>query len=97
MITSKPTVHLNGSDAETLRDLYWDAAQTLRVALDELRAAAPHERDYYVQNSPTAYAAARAEHVERVLKLQNVLQDLEALEAHVQAQLNDRNRQRRSR
>jgi hypothetical protein len=77
---TKPTVHLNGSGREALRRQYQAAYLTLGPAIEALRQATPHGRDYYPQdggriNGP-AYQAARAEHAERLNRLETVQQEL---------------------
>jgi hypothetical protein len=75
-----PTVHLNGTGREGLRRQYQAAYLALAPAIEALRQATPHGRDYYPQdggqiNGP-AYQAARAEHVERLHRLEAVQEEL---------------------
>jgi hypothetical protein len=78
-----PTVHLNGTGRESLRQQYQAAYLTLAPAIAALQQTTPHGRDYYPQddgqiNGP-AYQAARAEHAERIHRLETVQQELLAL------------------
>ena len=74
-----PTVHLNGTSAASLVEGYCNAAFGLRNAIDIICAsAAPNARDFYVQG-PDAYAKAAEEHRMRILKLREVLTELEQL------------------
>jgi hypothetical protein len=77
----KPTIHLNGTSAESLLDLYVEAGQRLNAALVALCEAYPNQRDYYVQ-APSAFADAKREHDQRVTCLRGVLPDLQALAEH---------------
>lgn len=91
-----PTIHLNGSGAESLREGYIDAYQAVEAAIQAVMAAAPHGRDYYVQPGD-AYEAARAEHVSRLARLLTVKDELEALALAVSRQQRERDERRVSR
>jgi hypothetical protein len=56
-----PTVHMNGTAGEVLRDQYAAAVEALRKAIDAVCDAGPNARDYYVQG-PDAGLAAQREH-----------------------------------
>jgi hypothetical protein len=84
-----PTVHLNGSSGDVLRDQYTDAAQSVRQAIDKLCDAAPNARDYYVQG-PDAALAAQREHEARVTALKRVCDELMAIAEGVQDQIDER-------
>jgi hypothetical protein len=73
-----PTIHLNGSDGETLLAQYLAALKALQAAAAAHDAASPNARDYYVQG-PDAYAAAREEHVNRAQRLASITAELEAI------------------
>jgi hypothetical protein len=80
-----PTVHLNGTDKESLLLGYRTALTALNLAIETVQDTAPHGRDYYVQvNHPIQIALA--EHYARLEKLQRVLQEIEALAIHVSDQ-----------
>ena len=70
-----PTVHLNGTDAVSLRESYEEAAATLSDALRSVERSAPNARDYYVQGDG-AFAKARAEHESRVSRVKAVLEEV---------------------
>jgi hypothetical protein len=84
----KPTIHLNGTDAQSLFDGYYEALQAVQTAQAKLMRAAPHGRDYYVQE-PTpgigkdAINEALDEHLQRLQWLENIERDLERLAHHV--------------
>lgn len=68
-----PTVHLNGSSADTLAGDYTTALEALRAAQGALATTAPNKRDYYVRaDGDAAFDAARHEHLRRVEALQDV-------------------------
>jgi len=72
---SCPVVHLNGSGFENLKNQYHAAYVAIQEAEEVLRGSAPHSRDFYVlENGPERFAAASAEHVERLTKLR-IIQD----------------------
>ena len=77
-----PTVHLNGTSKESLLARYVEATDAVRSAIEMLCEAAPNGRDYYLQG-PEVYQVAAAEHDLRVLKLRDVMNDLEDLAQHV--------------
>lgn len=78
---TKPTIHLNGSSAETLAEGYALAESELRKGLEALQATAPHGRDYYV--APGALEKAETEHHERLARIQSVIEELKELRRHV--------------
>jgi hypothetical protein len=77
----KPLIHLNGTSAATLLNLYSEASLDLTRGLNALYAAAPNARDYY--HEPGAYNEARREHQDRVERVQSVIQELAELTEHV--------------
>lgn len=78
----KPTIHMNGTSAEQLADGYAEAARKLRDAQDALQAINPNGRDYYPQGDG-AIAIAIQEQRDRIIKIQEVINDIEALMEHV--------------
>lgn len=70
-MTTLPTIHLNGSSRHHLVETYHAALLTLREAIDSVRRTEPNARDYYVTGEQS-YAAAQAEHLERLRKLEAV-------------------------
>jgi len=82
-VTVYPTLHLNGTWADTLIADLEVALRAVREAQRALHLAAPHSRDYYVSPVEHASAVAAKEHLARVEKLHSVAVDLESLLAHV--------------
>ena len=91
-----PTIHLNGTAGEVLRDQYAAAAEAVRKAIDAVCEAGPNARDYYVQG-PDAPLAAQREHEARVKALKGVRDDLAAIVEGLQDQLDERDAARRPR
>lgn len=77
-----PTIHLNGSDGATLRQGIFEAELALQTAVGKLYDCAPHGRDYYPQGN-AAYSKASREHMERINKLNEVLQELTYIRHHI--------------
>lgn len=79
-----PQININGTQRSDLLELYFDAKRALTHAIDALNAAAPHGRDYqtYPAGDQIFYAAQR-EHTERVLKVRQVLAEIETLAEHI--------------
>jgi hypothetical protein len=77
---TEPTVHLNGTGREALRRQYQAAYLTLAPAIEALQQTTPHGRDDYPQDggriNGAVYQAARAEHAERLSRLEAVQQEL---------------------
>ena len=92
----KPTIHLNGSSAQSLFDGYRNALDKVTEAIEALQACAPHGRDYYVQDGPAAIPGIGAtneainEHRLRFEMLNAVRRDLEKLALHVMEQGGDK-------
>lgn len=80
-----PTIHLNGTSADSLLEGWNEAYIEISEALRKLALVAPNGRDYYVQE-PGALQVAQDEHFARMQKLQDVLKDLEALSENVLSQ-----------
>ena len=91
-----PTVHLNGTAGEVLRDQYAAAAAAVRKAIDSLCDAGPNARDYYVQG-PDAGLAAQREHEARVASLKRVRDELAAIREGIQDQIDAKDASRRGR
>ena len=85
-----PSIHLNGTSKASLIKQYSDAMAALHIAISALQNAAPHTRDYYLQdtekpgNEKTITVALR-EHYARVDRLQSVLNELNTIATTVDA------------
>jgi len=77
-----PTVHINGSSRDSLLEDYMAAMDSIRLAMKAVQAAAPHPRDYYVQSNMSAHLA-RDEHVTRLARLRETLDELNTIAEHV--------------
>lgn len=91
-----PTVHLNGTAGEVLRDRHTTAVEALRKAIDAVCDAGPNARDYYVQG-PDAALAAQREHEARLASLKRVRDDLASIAEGIQDQIDAKEASRRSR
>ena len=67
----KPTIHLNGSSAKSLREEYLNAYYALNQAIDAIHKIDVNGRDYYPQG-PDAATQARDEHMERIKAVSKV-------------------------
>lgn len=82
----KPTIHLNGTSAQSLANQYGHAREKLREAMEALAHIDVHGRDYYVQG-PRVYRLAAEEHSKRYLALSAILDELLEIEIHVSESL----------
>jgi hypothetical protein len=73
-----PHIHINGTDAETLRDNYLKAMNAASALIDALRDCAPNGRDYYTISSDAA-SVAMTEHLARQRMADTVYRELQAL------------------
>lgn len=76
-----PTIHLNGTGADSLKKEYRSARRAIGAAIDALAAATCNARDFYPQE-PGAWQRARAERQEAFRLLQLVSDYAEIWEAH---------------
>lgn len=74
-----PTIHLNGTSGPVLIEQNRAARVALRTALDVLQEARPHGRDYYTQ-AAGAYERAKDEHLDRMRRLESIIDELEEIE-----------------
>lgn len=79
-----PTIHMNGTSAEELRDGYAAACDALNTALEALQAARPNRRDYHTR-APEVWAAASKEHERRMHRLADTKHELITLHEHCAA------------
>lgn len=88
-----PTVNLNGTGVDDLLQQLRDAVEAVDAATTAVVKATPHGRDYQVGEA--RYEVARAEHVLRLVKLEEIHTELTAIFSNVYQQKYDRERQRR--
>lgn len=86
-----PTVHLNGTAKTDLLEQLWAASCAVLNAIEQLQAASPNARDYYVQPAGT-YEVAVDQHERRARKLHDVAQELAEISERVADQHDNRNR-----
>jgi hypothetical protein len=82
-----PTIHLNGTSKERLleaiNDAYWKIGEAQRA----LAETTPNGRDYYTpQRDYDRLAKATNEHYARMLKLADILKELEELAEGIDTQ-----------
>lgn len=87
-----PTIHLNGTGGPALFEQMKTAVAAAASALEAHSAAAPHGRDYYVQN-PNAWGAAYAQWEARQRKLWDVHSELEHLMHQIYDALSEKDRE----
>ena len=73
-----PTVHMNGTSKAQLVDDLMDARYKIDIAMAALCKASPNSRDYYTQG-PQAFSKAQEEHAARVVRLNDVAEELYAI------------------
>lgn len=80
-----PTIHLNGTSKDGLRDRLVEAAESVRDAIRAVKQTEPHSRDYYVKidDGVALYRQATLEHSSRLWRLNEVLRELEDLAQHI--------------
>jgi hypothetical protein len=88
-----PTINLNGTGADDLIQQLREAIDAVDSAQEALHKATPHGRDYQV--GPARYEVARAEHVLRLTKLEEVSTELRVIFANVYQQQSEREARRR--
>lgn len=86
-----PTIHLNGTDPQTLHDAYSAAYEAVRAATTALDAIPVNARDYYPQGGRAATDAYR-EHSERIQQLVTLAENLHQIISHIDAEMDARRR-----
>jgi hypothetical protein len=84
----KPTIHINGTDAQSLFDGYYAALKAVQGAHKALAECAPNGRDYYTQlhtplHPKDPVGEAMDEHRQRLAWLESIEHDLDALVTHI--------------
>jgi hypothetical protein len=83
-MTALPTIHINGTGAETLRAEYQSLFEALQAAEARLLAATCNGRDFYPQG-PGAYYVARDERKRLLAKLWEIMDYAAAWHDHASA------------
>lgn len=78
---TRPTIHLNGTSAEELFEQVCNVLRDLRSARAVMAAAAPHGRDYPINDY--SFIHANSEHTDRLLRLGSIIREYEALAEHI--------------
>jgi len=90
-----PTIHLNGTSADSLKEGWERAYAALNAARGALCAASPNMRDFYVQkNAEENFARAKDQHFNRLQKLEDIEKELVSLCEGVDAQVSEREKLR---
>ncbi len=84
-----PIINLNGTSPLDLLEQQTEVLLSIRVALDKLYLAAPHGRDYPVEDS--YWRAAREEHFARVAKVREIMLEVESIAEHCSNAITARN------
>jgi hypothetical protein len=77
-----PTIHMNGTSPKDLLEDQMRAMASIATAIEDIQRAGPNGRDYYTQG-PDAFAQARMEHEQRLVRLIGVRKELEQIAEHV--------------
>jgi hypothetical protein len=93
---TKPTIHMNGTSAESLLEGYRNAMEGISNAQQAMRSAWPNGRDYYPQG-PDAINVAIREHAVRLQKLDEIHAELLELAVHCDAIITEREARRAER
>lgn len=88
---SIPTIHMNGTSAESLINDAMAAYQAVGKALDAMRHVTPNLRDYYIKGEK-AGLKARNDHAARQKMLSDIREDLETIITGIQDQERERRR-----
>jgi len=73
-----PTVHLNGTSKNALREQALDAVEALDKALKAMAEAAPNGRDFYPQGE-VVLVQAQVEHRARMKEVEQVASEYRAM------------------
>lgn len=76
-----PIVNNNGTSGHELLQQQINVLRTLRAARDAICDAAPHGRDFQL-NQPHDYYTARSEHSDRVIRLDSLIAEYTQLAEH---------------
>lgn len=87
-----PTIHLNGTSPEMLREGYLNAYRSVGTAIQSIESIEFNSRDYYPQGHE-AWNKAVKERREQVMKLAEVQKYLLEVAEYVQDRMDERERQ----
>jgi hypothetical protein len=87
-----PTVHLNGTSAESLIAQLHAVDKALNDAVSAMSLATPHDRDYYVQDDPDAGPKARLANWERQIRIEAIRHEIQEIMQGVYDQTTERRR-----
>ena len=82
-----PTVHLNGSDGNSLLNAVNNARRAIMTAKEALDKCAPHGRDYYVTGTSEAFSDAQEEYLTRYASLRQIERELGEIETGIRTQM----------
>lgn len=91
-----PTIHMNGTSANMLKEGYLEAHRAIKDAADKVCAVEFNARDYYVAG-PDAWTQAREEHNGRINRLHAVADELMQILEHIQTNIDEKERRERER
>ena len=74
-----PSIHMNGTSADTLCEEIRKACSNLQVARMSIAEMTVHSRDHYVKHDKESFKFAQAEHVARLQKLDDIHNELIAI------------------
>ena len=77
-----PTIHLNGSSAQSLTEDYSHARRAVQDAMTALKAVDFNARDYYVHSNPAAWMLAVLQREEIYQHLSDAFNALHEHEIH---------------
>lgn len=83
-----PCIHMNGTGKQDLMGALENAYSKIGEAQDALRLCAPNGRDYYVIGD-SAYYIARDEHRNRMLALEAVRIEIEAIVGGIESNVTE--------
>lgn len=85
MTIELPTIHLNGTGADALRDAYTLVYNELGDVYRAMKEAAPNGRDYYVK--PGSLETATDQHMDRLRRIGALRDEIEAIIGGIEDQI----------
>jgi hypothetical protein len=92
-----PTVNLNGTSGEELLNQVSAVLAGLRQTQQAMSEATPHGRDYQHDASGESYRAARAEHINRMTQIFELIRWYEESQRNIYDQVTERAEARKAR